>query len=97
MKDTSPIILWFRRDLRLSDHPALDYAVKSGRPIIPIWIHDECVENLGAAPKWRMGLSVESFATDLKGVNSSLTLRKGKALDVLKDLISETGATAVYW
>jgi len=31
-----PIILWFRQDLRLSDNPALDYAAKALRPIIPV-------------------------------------------------------------
>ncbi len=97
MTTTSPIILWFRRDLRLSDHPALYTAAQTGCPIIPVWIHDECVETLGAAPKWRMGLSVEMFDETLKGIGSKLILRRGKAADVLKDLVKETGASTVYW
>ena len=36
-----PIILWFRRDLRLADHPALDAAALSGAPIIPVYILDD--------------------------------------------------------
>ncbi|KAB7616141.1 deoxyribodipyrimidine photo-lyase [Amylibacter sp. SFDW26] len=97
MTTKSPIILWLRRDLRLSDHPALYTAVQTGRPIIPVWIHDECVETLGAAPKWRMGLSVKQFATTLENMGSKLILRRGKAVDVLKGLVKETGATTVYW
>ncbi|WOI55089.1 deoxyribodipyrimidine photo-lyase [Palleronia sp. LCG004] len=97
MPDDSPIILWFRRDLRLSDHPALDKAVSTGRPIIPVWIHDEVVETHGAAPKWRLGLAVESFAKRLKDVGSRLILRRGTAENVLQRLVEETGATTIWW
>ncbi|OYU72709.1 MAG: hypothetical protein CFE32_22960, partial [Alphaproteobacteria bacterium PA3] len=31
----APVILWFRRDLRLADQPALAAAVASGAPVIP--------------------------------------------------------------
>lgn len=34
----APVLLWFRRDLRLSDNPALIAALKVGAPIIPIFI-----------------------------------------------------------
>ena len=94
---TSPIILWFRRDLRLADHPALAEAVASGGPVIPLFIHDETVEALGAAPKMRMGMSIRSLAEDLEAAGSRLILRRGKALEVLRALIEETEAKAVYW
>ena len=37
-----PVILWFRRDLRLQDNPALTHAAETGRPILPVAIsyHD---------------------------------------------------------
>ena len=97
MTDTSPIILWFRRDLRLADHPALTAAASTGRPIIPLFIHDEVVETQGAAPRYRLGLSVASLATSLHRHNSRLILRRGRALDVLREVIAQTGAGAVYW
>ncbi len=97
MSDQSPIILWFRRDLRLGDHPALTAAVETGRPIVPLFIHDEVVETHGAAPKFRLGLSVGDLATSLEGKDSKLILRRGDALSVLRDVIKETGAGAVYW
>jgi len=97
MTTSSPIILWFRRDLRLQDHQALSAAVQTGRPVIPVWIHDECVDALGAAPKWRMGLSVDVFAQSLKTLGSRLILRRGQAVEVLKELVVQTGAGAVYW
>ncbi|NBY35501.1 MAG: deoxyribodipyrimidine photo-lyase, partial [Alphaproteobacteria bacterium] len=59
-----PIILWFRQDLRLSDNPALDYAAKSLRPIIPIYILDVRA-NIGAASKWWLYHSLQSLAQSL--------------------------------
>ncbi len=97
MTDKTPILLWFRRDLRLGDHPALTQACASGRPVIPVWIHDEVVETHGAAPKFRLGLSVDALAADLADKGSRLILRRGKALDVLRELVKETGAGAVWW
>jgi len=92
-----PIILWFRRDLRLSDHPALHAAIQTGRPIIPVFILDDQFETLGAAPKWRLGLGLSTFAQLLKGIESQLVLRRGPALDTLHKLVIQTGASAVYW
>ncbi len=98
MSDSSPILLWFRRDLRLSDHAALCAACETGRPVIPVFIHDPLVEGLGAAPKWRLGLGIGALADSLSNKDSRLTLRRGAdALEVLQTLIKDTGAGAVYW
>ncbi|WP_170324693.1 cryptochrome/photolyase family protein [Ruegeria arenilitoris] len=93
----SPIIMWFRRDLRLSDHPALSAAVRTGRPVIPVFILDDLAEALGAAPKWRLGLGLKVFAQSLERAGSRLILRRGDALTALQNLIADTGATTVYW
>lgn len=93
----SPIIMWFRRDLRLGDHQALTAACESGRSVIPVFIYDDIVAGQGAAPKFRLGLSVADLARSLEDKGSRLILRKGDALDVLRKLIAETGAGAVYW
>lgn len=90
-----PLILWFRRDLRLSDHPML--AAATGRMVLPLFILDPETESLGAAPKWRLGLSIADFAARLEALGSRLTLRRGRAVDVLTALIAETGAGAVWW
>ncbi len=97
MNTSTPILVWFRRDLRLSDHPALTAAVKTGRPVIPVFIYDEVAATYGAAQKFRLGLSLASLAGDLRNKGSVLILRKGSALETLRTLISETGATDVYW
>ena len=93
----APIIMWFRRDLRLADHEALTAACATGRPVLPVFILDELTETIGAAPKLRLELSIASLTQDLTRLGSRLILRRGNALSVLRDLIAETGARTVYW
>ncbi|EPX78456.1 cryptochrome/photolyase family protein [Salipiger mucosus] len=97
MPETSPVIVWIRRDLRLSDHAALHAAGQAGRPVIPVFIRDHTVDDLGAAPKWRLGLGVGHFAETLAAKGSRLVLRAGPAREVLEQLVDETGAGAVWW
>ncbi|HBZ44745.1 MAG TPA: deoxyribodipyrimidine photolyase [Maritimibacter sp.] len=92
----TPVIWWVRRDLRFSDNPALTAAAKSGA-VIPVFIKDHGVDALGAAPKWRLGEGLRVFGEALAEVGSKLILRRGNALDVLRELIAETGAGAVHW
>ncbi|WP_412506642.1 cryptochrome/photolyase family protein [Roseovarius sp. SYSU LYC5161] len=97
MSDTRPTIVWLRRDLRLVDHPTLAAACAEEGPVIPVFIHDDTVEALGAAPKWRLGLSIAALARRIEEKGSRLILRRGDALQVLRDLVRETGAGAVHW
>ncbi|MDF1728480.1 MAG: deoxyribodipyrimidine photo-lyase [Sulfitobacter sp.] len=98
MSDKSPILVWYRRDLRLSDHAALSAACQSGRPVIPVFIHEAESEGLAAAPKWRLGLGVGALSEALEEKGSRLILRRNQnALSALKELIEETRAGALYW
>ncbi|MGL4412697.1 cryptochrome/photolyase family protein [Roseinatronobacter monicus] len=97
MNDNRPILVWFRRDLRLSDHPALHEAACSGRAVIPVFLHDQVIEGLGAAPTWRLGLGIEAFSDSLETLGLRLILRRGNALAELQKLVRETGAGAVWW
>lgn len=92
-----PLILWFRRDLRLDDNPMLAAAAETGRSLIPVFIADDSVTGLGAAPRWRLGEGLRVFARALSGAGSQLILRQGAALDCLRDLVAETGAGGVWW
>ena len=94
---SAPLLMWFRRDLRLTDHPALSAAVATGAPVIPVFIRDPQVDGLGAAPKWRLGEGLRTFAASLDAKGSKLIFRSGPAQSVLDDLIAETGASRVFW
>ncbi|MEM9755007.1 MAG: deoxyribodipyrimidine photo-lyase, partial [Pseudomonadota bacterium] len=94
---TPPVIWWVRRDLRLAENPALTAAIATGQPVIPVFLNDEGVAALGAAPAWRLDQGLEHFATRLSDVGSRLILRKGPAKATLEKLLQETGATEVHW
>ncbi len=91
------ILYWVRRDFRLGDNPGLTAAAESGCTVIPVFILDEVADNHGACPRWRLGLGAEAFGEALRDIGSRLIFRRGRALDTLRDLIGETGATAVWW
>lgn len=94
----SPTILWFRQDLRLHDQPALLAAAESG-PVIPVYILDDETPGdwrMGAAQRWWLHHSLTSLTKDLKDLGGRLILRRGKAVDTLRALMKETGATEIH-
>lgn len=94
----TPVIVWFRRDLRLSDNPALAAAIATGRPIAPVYIHDEgpAVRAPGAASLWWIDKSLRALSADLAGRGAPLILRRGDSEAGLRRLIEQTGADAVF-
>lgn len=94
---STPTLVWLRRDLRLTDNPALHAALARGGPVIPVFVLDPLTEGWGAAPLWRLGESLRALAADLAALGSALVLRRGEALPVLRALAAETGAGAVVW
>ncbi len=93
-----PVILWFRRDLRLADNPALNHAAETGRPIIPVYILDQgsAVRPMGAASLWWLDKSLRALDASLKARGSRLVLRRGDSEAELRRLIDDTGADAVF-
>ncbi|MGA2127691.1 MAG: deoxyribodipyrimidine photo-lyase [Xanthobacteraceae bacterium] len=97
---TAPVIVWFRRDLRLADNPALAAAAAAGQPVIPVYILDEEAPGPwrpGGASRWWLYHSLRSLSERLVAAGGGLVLRRGPAGPVLRDLLAETGAGAVVW
>jgi deoxyribodipyrimidine photo-lyase len=93
-------IVWFRRDFRLSDNPALRAAVELGNPIVPVFIFSPEEEKdwaPGGASRWWLHHSLISFSQSLKDKGVGLVIRRGKTVEVLDELIKEAGAKAVFW
>ncbi len=94
------IIVWLRRDLRLADNPALHAAAETGRPILPVFILDDedaGGRRPGGASRWWLHHSLDRLAAALAERGLPLVLRRGSAADALDRLVSESGASAVYW
>lgn len=89
-------ILWFRRDLRLSDHAALTAAAARGA-VLPVFVLDPIFDSLGAAAKLRLLLSLRALSQDLQARGMRLVLRRGSAWPVLQELAAKSGADAIFW
>jgi deoxyribodipyrimidine photo-lyase len=96
----SVALVWFRRDLRLRDNPALSQALTAHDQVIPLYIHaphEEAPWSPGGAACWWLHHSLAALAESLHRHGSRLLLRQGDSLAVLLDLVRTTGASAVYW
>jgi deoxyribodipyrimidine photo-lyase len=95
-----PCIVWFRDDLRLSDHPALHAAADTGAPVICVYIFDEAgraLRPLGGAARWWLAQSLRALQESLGRLGSPLLLRNGPAARIIAGLAREAGAGAVFW
>lgn len=93
-------LVWFRRDLRLADNPALHAALEAGFDPVPVYIHAPHEEG-GWAPgaasnAWRHR-SLKALSQDLHARGSRLVVRQGDSSAVLQDLIAQSGAQALFW
>lgn len=93
-------LVWFRRDLRLQDNPALQAALDAGHLPVPVYIHAPHEEGDwapgGASNAW-LHRSLAALDADLRARGSALVLCQGDSHAELERLIAQTGAVAVYW
>ena len=95
-----PAIVWLRSDLRLADNPAIHAACESGAPVLIVYVRDEVTEgsrSLGRASKWWLHHSLVSLQTSVDSLGGTLVLRTGSGPDVIRQLVADTGASAVFW
>ncbi|MEP6899021.1 MAG: deoxyribodipyrimidine photo-lyase, partial [Rhodanobacter sp.] len=96
----STALVLFRRDLRLADNPALSAACAAHAQVFPVYVHasdDDGEWTAGAASRWWLHHSLAALETRLHAHHAGLHLRRGDMLQVLQDLVGQTGAEAVYW
>ncbi|GAK34896.1 cryptochrome-2 [alpha proteobacterium Q-1] len=105
MKQDRPVLLWFRQDLRLSDHPALQAAIgqamAQGGPVIAVYIWDQNQPDdsgwaMGSASRWWLHHSLQSLGRDLEKCGGRLIIRQGDPAAQLMDLVAQSGATALH-
>ena len=96
----STAIVWFRRDLRLADHPALTEALRAHDAVLPVYVHapeEEAPWPPGSASRWWLHHSLAALDADLARRGACLHRVAGPSLDALRRLVAATGADAVYW
>ena len=100
MQQRSPVIHWFRQDLRLADNPALSAAARSDQPVIPVYILDPAPGpgcGAGGAGRWWLHHSLARLAAALEALGAPLILRRGPTELVLAELVKATGANAIHY
>ena len=92
----SPTLLWFRRDLRVSDNPALIEAARG--LVIPVFLLEEDLPRPpGQAARWWLHHSLLALERSLRSLGAPLILRRGRAVSELPRLVKECQASAVMW
>jgi deoxyribodipyrimidine photo-lyase len=92
-------IVWFRRDLRVHDHPALVAAIESADVVIPVFVFDDALlAGRWPAPNriWFMRESVAALSRSLAERGASLRVLRGRPAEVLPAFAREAGAADVY-
>lgn len=96
----SHALVWFRRDLRLQDHPALAAALQAGHVPVPVYIHAPDEEGEwapGAASNAWLARSLHALDRQLRARGSRLLILRGPSEDALCRLAVQCEAVAVYW
>lgn len=82
------VLVWFKRDLRIEDHPALARAAGLGR-VLPLYIVEPALwsQDDSAARHWaHIAETLEGLRHDLAGIGAPLVVRVGDAATVLERL-----------
>ncbi len=90
-------IWWIRRDLRLSDNPALIDALKHHQSVIPLFILDKALLSQ-SSPRRNSYLfaTLNLLEQDLISRGSRLIVRWGKPIEVLPAFIDESKSENIY-
>ncbi len=99
MEGGPPVIVWFRQDLRLQDHAALQAALAGGRAVLPVYVLDDDTPGawaMGGAARWWLHGSLASLAESLAARGATLVLRRGPSAEVIPALAQEVGAAEVH-
>ncbi|MCJ7712310.1 MAG: DNA photolyase family protein, partial [Chloroflexi bacterium] len=95
----STAVVWFRRDLRVHDHPALAAAVEAADRVVPVFVLDDALLR-GRWPAanrlWFMRESVAALSRELAVRGAALRVLRGRPADILPALARETAAGGVY-
>ncbi|GKS63326.1 deoxyribodipyrimidine photo-lyase [Nitrospira sp.] len=93
-------IVWFRRDLRLHDQPALTAALEECDEVVPLFVFDEPLLQSGefgsASVNFMLGC-LHDLSTSFADHGIALQWRQGNQIEQVVQAACEWKADAVYW
>lgn len=87
-------VMWFRRDLRLTDNPALAAALSDHADVVPLFVLDPTLLDVSGAP--RRAYLMEALRSLDASMGGALIIRYGEPIDVVPAVAGEVGADGVY-
>ena len=87
-------IMWFRRDLRLTDNSAVLAALAEHSDVIPVFVVDPHLMKNAGAP--RVAYMCDALAALNASMGGALVFRHGDPVDVIVDLAKELDAADVF-
>ncbi len=92
-------IVWFRRDLRLADNPALAAACAGAEKLLCIYVHaplEECPWQPGAASRWWLHHSLTALDDELRAIGQRLHVFEGASARVIENLCRAVDSSDVH-
>ena len=93
-------LVWFRRDLRLDDNPALHAAIQSGRPLVLLFLREpdrDTTPSPGRASDWWLHHSLTSLQQSVQALGGRLVFKTGDAETAIPAIARECRAQEVFW
>ena len=89
-----PSLLWFRRDLRLGDLPALGTATDADNSVVPLFVLDPALVRTAGAV--RLTCLYGALRALVQACDGRLVVRSGRPEDVVPAVAAEVGAGSVH-
>ena len=91
-------VMWFRRDLRLSDNPAWASATSSHEVVTALYVLDErLLATAGAARRSQHLAELHALDSSLRDHGGRLLVRRGDPVEVVNEVAAGLGADRVHW
>jgi len=97
---SSTTIIWFRNDLRLEDNLALDAALSTNKPVLPVFIWDQKgydIKSTGPHYWWWLKESLSKLSDSLNQYGSRLIIRQGSPLTELYSIANEHNVRHIFF
>lgn len=93
------VLFWFRRDLRMHDNTALNAAIATGEPVLPLFIFDSSI--LSELPRTDARVTfihdqLEQINNRLREFNSSVAIFHGTPSEIFAELLERHKPKAVF-